>query len=242
MKVKGKNTLIFGLAVFLMCGFLPAASFALDVTVYGEAAYTDTDVVVYIYADVEASTHPLCSFGVKLTYPSALDLDMANTGTDTATWFLGSSDYEDVYEETDATVLIGGKLDPGAPTVGVHGTRVLLGIVTLNHTGATMPPSPALELTYGKGGDYKNFVCANGTVLDDDPPTSPNNILFEHPVYTVPVKTVERGDSNADGSIDIRDIRTLRQNIGNSDAPVWNDCNGDGAVDIRDLRCLRQKI
>jgi hypothetical protein len=246
MKAKGRSALIIGLAVFLVCGFLPGTSFAQEVTVYGEAAWTDTDVVVYIYADTEVTIpSPLCSFGVMLTYPAGLTLDPAQTGTDTNTWYLGSESYTDVYPGTNSVVLIGGKLDTGDPSAGVSGTRVLLGIVRLTHSGATMPPSPPLGLTYGRTGGYKNFVCTNGTVLDDppspDPPT--NDVLFEHPNFAgVQVKVAERCDANASGGFTPRDISTLKNLIRSNDYRVYADCKASGTLTPRDISSLKVKL
>ncbi len=44
------------------------ASAAVDI--YAEGAYTDSDLVVYIYADID--TDAVCSAGVKLTYDSGV--------------------------------------------------------------------------------------------------------------------------------------------------------------------------
>ena len=44
-----------GLAFLALC---TANSSAADVDVYGEGAYTDTDLVVYIYADIDVTSAP----------------------------------------------------------------------------------------------------------------------------------------------------------------------------------------
>jgi len=235
MKVKGTKAFIFGLAVFLFCGFLPTSSFAQDVDVYGEAAWTDSDVAVYIYADINGSAPgPICSFGVKLTHSPDLTPDTANTGTDKTTWSLGSHDYTDVYDEGDAVVLIGGKLDPSDPTAGVSGERILLGKVTFTHSGATMPPSPPLALALGKSGLYSNFVCTDvdSTVLDV------GGVNFGA------IAINERGDANADGNVTPADMLAVRNTyyagaaLGNETAA---DCNGDGSVTPADMICIRNK-
>jgi hypothetical protein len=241
MKVKRKSAFLIGLVVFLICGSLPATSSGLEVTVFGEAAWTDSDVVVYLYATTEATIpSPLCSFGVKLTYPGdlTLDTDPSATGTDKSTWYLGAESYTDVYEETGAVVLIGGKLDIDTPDEGVEGTRVLLGTVRFTHSGATMPPS--FGLTYGKGGSYKNFVCTNSTVLDDplapDPPTG--DILFQGITLIR-----ERGDANFDGvitNLDMFAIRTILSEGGEYN--VVADCNADGVITNLDMFCVRGKL
>ena len=74
---RGTQTFLrVGLAFLLVVLFLLPAAHAADVDVYGEAAWTDSDVVVYLYADANAG--PLCSFGVKITYPADLTLDSLN--------------------------------------------------------------------------------------------------------------------------------------------------------------------
>jgi hypothetical protein len=230
LRDKKRMGLIFALAVMTCCALIPTASFAADVDVYAEGAYTDTDLVVYIYADINAG--PILSFGVKVNYPAGLTFSSATKNE--AVWFFGDGTTNHPYmnPEDDGTgvMIIGGKLDTAAPTAGVTGTRVLLGTVTFTHNGVT--DFSGVTLTYGRGdgtGDYKNFVGTDGTVHDG------GGVGFAIEIH-------ERGDANADNAIDIRDMRTLRGSIGNSDLPPWIDCDGDGAVDVRDVRCLRAKI
>jgi hypothetical protein len=248
MKTRGKR--LIGLAALLITLAFCSVGLAQEWQVYGEAVWRDDaagqDVVVGIFAD-QLAGDPLISFGIRLTYPAYLTLntDPSKTGTDKDTWYFGTTsvkeDYTDVYEEGGTeVVLIGGKLDTGAPTEGVSGERVLLAKVYFSFsTGATMPPT--LGITYGRPGSYIDFAD-NG--VPTDPPTEVP-VLFEHPnpdFGGVPIVIRERGDANADGEINILDVRALRQKIGDPDASYWVDCNGDEEVNILDVRCLRQKI
>lgn len=223
--------IVVGIAALIFCALIPATSFGADVDVYAEGAYTDTDLVLYIYADI---TQPILSFGVKVNYPENLTYSSATKNEDV--WYFGDGStnhpYMDPEVEDSGVVIIGGKLDTGAPTAGVTGTRVLLGTVTFTHSGIT--DFSGVTLTYGRGdgtGDYKNFVATDGTVKDG----TADGVGFAVEIH-------ERGDANGDGSIDIRDLRILRSEIGNTDLPPWINCNGDESVDVRDVRCLRSKI
>ena len=227
MKKLIKQFLQIGCVLFLVCALAPAIAFG-QVTVFAEGAYTETDLAVYIYANTNGTE--LRSAGVKLIYePSALTVTSAEKNE--AVWYLGSETYMDPETATAGeVVIILGKLDTEATSVGVSGDRVLLGKVRFTHGGLM---SFTLNLDYGKRGpanEFKNFVATDQTVLDDSAVT----------FGTITVK--ERGDANGDGGVDIRDIRSLRQKIGVPDNPCWVDCNGDESVDIRDVRCLRQKI
>jgi hypothetical protein len=224
----GKGHLITCLAALLLCVALvqPAAA---GVSVYAEGAYNDTELDLYIYADID--TTAILSFGVKVEYPPELSNPVATKNEDV--WYFGdgTTNYPYMEPEDDGSgvVIIGGKLDTSTPTAGVIGTRVLLGTITFTHSGITT--TPVITLTYGRGdgtGAYKNFVETNGNELDG--------------TVTFAVEIHERGDANADGTVDIRDLRTLRSEIGNTGLPPWVDCNGDGPVDVRDVRCLRTKI
>jgi hypothetical protein len=67
MKRSGRNLFIIGLAIFIIGPLIPPGIVAAGVDVYAEGAYTDTDLVVYIYAKINGGT-VLRSAGVKLTY------------------------------------------------------------------------------------------------------------------------------------------------------------------------------
>ena len=226
------------------CLFASQGMAATTVDVYAEGAYTDTDLAVYIYADInttDPSDPALISFGVKLTY---LDTELTVTSAEKneAVWYMGDGVTNEPYMDPEIAtvgevVIIGGKLDTAAPLAGVSGTRVLLGKVFFDRVGSTMPFDPTLGLTYGRMttdttpvlGSYKNFVATDGTVMDGTSTAIGTD------------STYERGDANADGSINVLDLRTLREVIG-TDAPCWTDCNGDGTINVLDIRCLRESI
>jgi len=72
---------------------------------------------------------------------------------------------------------------------------------------------------------------------------TPANALDDTSAMNFGTITVrQRGDANADGTVNVNDLRTLRQIIGDPNAPCYSDCNGDGTVNVNDLRCLRQTI
>ena len=243
MKKSSRSLLIIGLFVFVVGALMPVNSLAADVDVYAEGAYTENDLVVYIYADINGSTE-LRSTGIKLTYDTT-ELKDANPapvierGSD---WYLGdgttNEPYADPVEKSSSgeVVIICGKLDTGDTTAGVSGDRVLLGKVRFARTESSMPFTPDLSLDYGQRGPegkYANFVDTDepANVLDDTASVALGSITVR-----------ERGDASEDGSIDGRDIRALRKKIGSPDLPCWCDCNDDGVVDGRDIRCLRKKI
>jgi len=198
MRPKGRIVVLV-LAVFLASALVPASVFA-AVTVYAEGAYTDADLVVYIYADIDAVPGPLCSFGVKLTYPTGAGLtlvtgDPSMTGTNKATWYLGAHDYTDVYTHSEGgmeeVILIGGKLDEGSPLSGVTGTRVLLGKISFTHAGAAMPPS--MDIALGRAAPYDNFVC-----------TDVDKTVMDGSISWGSLAVYERGDVNGNGRYLVR--------------------------------------
>ena len=229
MKVKGKNAFIFGLAVFLFCGFLPTSSFAEDVEVFVEGAYTDSTLDVYLYADINGPN--LCSFGVKLTYSSPLAVTSAEKNE--TVWFLSSETYMDPEINSGDVVVIGGKLDPSSPLDGVGGSRTLLGVVSFSHSDPAADFASLLGIAYGRGdgtGDYKNFVATDRTVMDG------GNVVFGA------ISVYERGDANADGSINAVDYVAIRNNLSNPSPSPWMDCNEDGSVNAVDYVCVRNKL
>ena len=231
MKKIGRTFFVFGFVLLAVIQLSPVTALA-DVNVFAEGAYTATDLVVYIYADTTVGTATeLRSAGVKLTYNTS-ELSNCTAEKNEDTWFLGDKPYMNPDTTTTAgqVVIILGKLDTDAPEEGVSGDRVLLGKVSFTHSELTVF---TLNLDYGKRGpanEFKNFVATDQTVLDD------SAVSFG----TITVR--QRGDANADGTVNVNDLRTLRQIIGDPDAPCYSDCNGDGTVNVNDLRCLRQNI
>jgi len=224
---------------FLCVFFLFAGVASAGVTVYAEGAYTATDLVVYIYADITAPN--LCSYGVKLSYPAGLTAVSAEkNGT---VWYFTGETYMDPEFTTDPgpgeIVFIGGKLDTSAPLAGVVGDRVLLGKATFTRTESSMPFTGVVSITYGRGdgtSDFKNFVAVDGTVMD-------GSVVFDHPTYSVPAKIVELGDVNASGFLSSIDFSLLRSMLRNGDDfLVFADMNGSGFLSSIDLSLLRSKL
>lgn len=225
----GKGHFFIYLAALLLYAALvqPAAA---DVDVYAEGAYTDSDLVVYIYADIDPA---ILSFGVRVGYPTGLTVTSATKND--GVWYFGEEtpgyDYMDPEDDGNGVVIIGGKLDTDEPTAGVVGERILLGAITFSHSGLT--DFSGITLTYGRGdgtSDYKNFVGtdAEGTVYDG------TGVSFTVDIY-------ERGDANGSGSVTSADMFSVRSLIG-SDYNVWADCNADGSVSSADMFCVRSKL
>ena len=232
MKKSSRSLLIIGLLVFVASALIPVNSFA-DVDVYGEGAYTESDLVVYIYADINSPTE-LRSAGVKLTYETAaLTVDTAEKND--SDWFLGSESYMDPDMSTAGeVVIILGKLDTGDATAGVSGDRVLLGKVRFNRTGSSTPFSPTIGLDYGKRGPegkFKNFVETDQAELDD---TGVNFGL---------ITVKERGDANKNDLIDTGDMFVVK-NIMSSGGTysVFADCNDNELIDTGDMFCIKNKM
>ena len=218
--------------MFMSAGFISSSAFA-GVNVYCEGAYTENDLVLYIYADITDPT-VLRSAGVKVGYAvSVLTLVSAERNNDV--WYLGSENYNSL--ETSApgeAVFVLGKLDPAHPGEGVNGNRVLLGKILFNRLESSMPPN-GFEVSIGLGksgpeGNFANFV-------DTSEPAQ----LLDAAVTFGEIKIFERGDANGDGDVDSRDIKYLRKEIGAPNLPCWFDCNGDEQIDSRDIKCLRKK-
>ena len=220
--------------VLLVCLVsMPGSVLGADVDVYAEGAYTDTDLVVYIYADI--ASEPILSFGVKVEYPSTLTYSGATKNE--SVWYFGDGgaeySYMDPEDDGSGVVIIGGKLDTSDPTEGVQGDRVLLGTVTFTHSIVDPQDSDfaSVSVTYGRGdgtGDYKNFVDVDGDVVD-------GTASFSSDIH-------ERGDANGNGSINVQDILNAKTWLGNPDAPPWVDCNGDGTINVQDILCIKSEL
>ncbi len=232
MKKSSRSLLIIGLLVFVASALIPVNSFA-DVDVYGEGAYTESDLVVYIYADINSSTE-LRSAGVKLTYETAA-LTVTSAEKNESVWFLGSESYMDPDTSTAGeVVIILGKLDTGDATAGVSGDRVLLGKVRFNRTGSSIPFSPTLDLALGKVDPYANFV-------DTAEPTA--NVLDDTGVNFGLITVKERGDANGDGSVNVQDMSATKFYMMNGgDWHCWMDCNADETINVQDMSCIKYKM
>jgi hypothetical protein len=217
-----------------VCGIFLAGSgksLAADVDVFAEGAYTATEAVVEIYANI---TPAILSYGIKLTYDTG-QLTVTSAVKNESVWYLGDgASGNKAYMSPDTgmpgeVIIIGGKLNTAAPTAGVTGQRVLLGKVTFSRSGTSVP---VLNLTYAKdpGSGYANFVATNGTVLDN------GNVNFA-------IRVVERGDANGSGRITPLDINAAKSFIGSATFPVYADCNGDGRITpTADINCIKSKI
>ncbi len=218
--------------LFMMAGFISSSAFA-GVNVYCEGAYTESDLVLYIYADITDSTE-LRSAGVKVGYgDSALTLVSAERNNDV--WYLGNENYNSPETTTPGEVIfVLGKLDPEKPGEGVSGNRVLLGKILFNRLENSIPPNGFdISLALGKSGPAGNFA----NFVDTSEPAQ----LLDATVTFGEIKIFQRGDANTDGYVDSRDIRYLKQKIGAPNLPCWFDCNGDEYIDSRDVKCLRIK-
>jgi hypothetical protein len=238
--LKGHSSWVTSL--FVVWGlFLWVGSVNAGVSVYAEGAYTDSDLVVYVYADIDSEA--LCSAGVKVTYNSAV-LSPASAEKNGAVWYMGDGTnnypYKDPEDTGDGIVILCGKLDVNAPAAGVIGERILLGKIIFNRTddGATPVSNPedyfGISLALGYGGDFANFVTVSGTELDDSADFS---------TYGVVVR--ERGDANADSQINVQDISSVGYVISHG-AKVppepWKDCNGDETINVQDISCIGYAI
>jgi hypothetical protein len=226
--------IIIVLAVWAFLCIGPGSVKAAAVDVFADGAYTTTDLVVEIYANI---TPAILSYGVKLVYdPGQLTVTRAEKNE--AVWYLGDGTtagnkayMSPVTSTPGEVVIIGGKLDTANPTAGVTGQRVLLGKIFFSRTGSSMPFVPVLNLTYGRDPltGYANFVATDGSILDTSE-------------VTFIMKVVERGDTNANGRITIADVNAVKSVIGSTIFPVYMDCNADGRITIADVNCVKSRI
>jgi hypothetical protein len=232
MKLHGVlNRLLSMCTILLLCLVsMPGSVLGADVDVYAEGAYTDTDLVLYIYADI---TPHILSYGVKVIFETS-ELTLTSAEKNEDVWFFGDGSTNHPYMEPETAtpgevIIIGGKLDTAAPTAGVTGERVLLGKVIFTRTGSAMPFSPTLSLDFARGGDYENFVQTDGETLDD------TGVSFN-------VTIAERGDSNHNGIFDTGDMFVVRTYLQNGEYSCIVDCNVNGLIDTGDMFCIKGKI
>lgn len=220
------------LAVCLGLALTPLPGYSADVDVYAEGAYTDTDLVLYIYADINPG--PILSFGVKVNYPTGLAFVSATKNE--AVWYFGNGTAEYPYMNPEigpegGVIIIGGKLNTNDADEGVTGNRVLLGTVTFTHGGVTDFSGVNLTYAHGSGAptdSFKNFVGTDGAVKDG------GGVSFAVEIH-------ERGDANGDGKFDVNDFLALKTFSGSSVFPCWADCNDDKRIDVNDFLCLKTK-
>jgi hypothetical protein len=234
MKIDGvmKRLFLMGALLGVCLVSMPCSVFGANVSVYAEGAYTDSDLKLYIYADI--TDGPILSFGVKVTYPSTLTY--AGATKNESVWYFGNESskqtYMDPEDDGSNVVIIGGKLDDSNPTAGVEGNRVLLGTVTFTHESGVTDFS-GVSVTYGRGtgaesDSYKNFVDVDGEIVD-------GSVTFNTEIH-------ERGDANANGEISTADYIMIRNNIGSTDVSPWMDCNDSGDITTADYICVRNKM
>ncbi len=225
------------LAVFLLIsGQAPA-----QVTVWGEGAWTNTDVQINIYANIPEA-EALRSFGVRLIYdPNELTFDEAKSSKNENEWYFGDGNNNEPYMNPSdvtledghyAVITIGGILDTNDTTKKVFGDRVLLATIWFTRPAGSSGPlttTPTLDL--GKPDPFKNFVVDTTTVLD-------GSIVFNS------VDVFERGDANGDGSVTPADMIAVR-NAYYAGASLPSqpaaDCNADSNITPADMICIRNK-
>lgn len=244
MKKKTK----FGIAGILSAtalAFSSIVAMAADVDVYAEGAYTATELVVSIYADI--NTDPLVSAGVQLAYDNSR-LTVASTQKNDTDWYFGTSDakypYQDPQDTGSAVVFLCGKIDENAPTAGVAGARKLIGTVTFTRSESGIPekdPTTGNAAAYfgsslGLGvvrpapDEFANFVTTNETVLDASGVDLSSVLIYE------------RGDANASGGINVNDILKVKSLINSVSFPPYADCNSSGNINVNDILCVKSKL
>ncbi|MCP4117735.1 MAG: hypothetical protein GY737_20520 [Desulfobacteraceae bacterium] len=208
-----------------------------SVNVYAEGVYTDSDLVVYLYVDVD--TDPILSYGVKLAYNHS-DLGSPVVEKNSKDWYFGkqASPLPTPNAEPDTStpgeiIIVGCKLDSEDPQAGVAGNRVLLAKVSFSRLTAN---APSAELFLGKSGRYSNFVQVNGNELDE----TLGGAEKTNPIGDVTI--FSRGDANNDSFINIADMSKIKTMMTDEVFSIWADCNDDGYVNFADMSCVSNRI
>ena len=219
------------LSVLMLLGLAFAAKALAAINVYAEGAYTGTELMVDIYADLPV-TEALISGGVSLQYKVS-QLTAPNPEKNRNVWFIGDPntvppgvDYfpPKISESGDdgEIIFILGRLDTSVSNqTGVTGNRVLLGTVIFQLNPNYVIPSPpaapfTLNLDFARArtdfntsfGQYVNFASVDGMDLDSE-------------VNFFPVVVCDYFDEDGDG------IDTLIE----ENAPNIGDANADGVAD-----------
>lgn len=231
----------FGIAGILSSAVIAASgitAMAADVDVYAEGAYTDTDLVIYIYADINSD--PLVSAGVQLTYDNS-KLTLTSAEKNETDWYFGSTTekytYQDPQDTGSAVIFLCGKIDEGNPTAGVTGTRKLIGKATFTRTESAAPgTSPetyfgsalGLGITRPAPDEFANFVTTGEAVLDN---------VTNGVSYNITIR--KRGDANADSVITNSDYFAAKTLITNGIYKAYADCNADGIITNSDFFCIK---
>ena len=229
------------MAMFLALAVSAPSLWAADVDVYAEGAYTDSNLEVFIYADINGEA--ILSQGVKLTYDDSIltvDPDPSQTQKNEAVWYMGDGTNNEQYMDPDTgntgeVVIIGGKLDTGYPLAGVTGSRVLLGKVNFDCKVTGLPTGDpvifyGIGIELGKAGSYQNFVTVGGGELDV------TGVDF----ISMGVEIHERGDANGVGGINVLDMNAIKNyTISGGDDNPWKDCNDDDKINVLDMNCVK---
>jgi len=238
-----KKKTLCGIAAILSTAVIAASSItalAADVNVYAEGAYTDTNLVVYIYADINTAD-PLVSAGVQLPYDNT-KLTLTSAVKNDDDWYFGTpadkKTYQDPQNTGSSVVFLCGKIDATTPTAGVTGPRKLIGTATFTRTDST-DPGTTPETYFGStpldlgvirtdGEVFANFVTTGEAVLDNTASLDLSSIIIR-----------ERGDANADGLITNSDYFAAKTLITNGIYKVYADCNADGLITNSDYFCIK---
>ena len=76
---------------------MPGSVLGADVDVYAEGAYSETDFVLYIYADI---TPDILSYGVKVSFDTS-ELTLTSAEKNEDVWFLGDGSTNYAYMEPE---------------------------------------------------------------------------------------------------------------------------------------------
>jgi len=240
--MNGKKALMILMAIFVVRAFLPAASSAAVVSIFAECAYSEDDLVCYIYTNSEGNS--LISGGVKLVYKKA-ELNTPEVTKNVEQWYMGdgtsagNKDYmnPEIDETSDPNlgkiVFIVGRLDT-VKKDGLDGSRLLIGTVRFARKNSADPSADPiaffdLSITKGREAPYINFVNTAG---DDDLDPAGNGALT----------VAERCDTNASGGLSPRDITALKVLLNGDDYVVYADCNDSETLTPRDITALKVRL
>ncbi len=248
-----KKTMKYSLSGLMSAAVITGSAFtasAADVTLSLDGAYTDSQMVVSIYANIDATDgDPLVSGGVKLIYNTG-ELTSPIAAKNDSVWYFGDGtvagnhDYVDPDTSTAGEVVfLLGRIDSTeTDQAGVSGPDVLLGTVTFTRNTSVVPVAdPAtlfgLEASLGRDrtvhANYVNFASKAGVDLDSSIPTSVSA------TYTAPCVLV--GDIDANGIVDSIDYNLFRTSYGWTGTPGTNpsDLDSNGIVDSIDYNLFR---
>jgi len=225
MKFPGRGWILIGSMVIALTLIIPCGAMA-AIQISTEASYGATDVVVQVYMNC-TNNEQMRSFGIKLFYDqNKLDIVSAQRP---AAWSLAGYPYllPDTQVAGEVTA-IGGYMDLGNPSVGLTGSRVLLGTIRLSRIGGALPPY-GFTCTLGKTNPYVNFVDTGGANLD-------SSVGFSTAVVA------PRGDANLDQMYTNADMFKAKSLLNNGQYSVFADCNEDGVLTQADILCIRTKV